>query len=297
MQVNKSIILTALVPSAIHNREIFAESVRLAAAKGINTIEYYCEPVDAADRGGLLREHQLKGIYLAAYYQKKHKINLSSTDDKERGLSVETALRSIDAALESGADRVLLSSGMYPADRREEAAAWDALGESLDRLLAYTQDGLVLSLEPGDREVQAMQLSGPTDKTLDLAAELGKDHGHFRLTMDTSHIKQLEEDPYASLLAAAPYCDHIHLANCVLEKTSPLYGDQHPSFDTPGAVYTREQLAGLASFILENYKHPELIMGIEVIASGGIDALHGLLETEKWFVEGNLSFLQGNDCH
>jgi len=53
--------------------------------------------------------------------------------------------------------------------------------------------------------------------------------------MDTSHLRQLNETPLDSIKKAFPYCNHIHLVNCIVkDKTSNLYGDKHHEFGIEG---------------------------------------------------------------
>ena len=53
--------------------------------------------------------------------------------------------------------------------------------------------------------------------------------------MDTSHLRQLNEKPLVFIKKAFPYCNHIHLVNCIVKDiTSNLYGDKHHEFVIEG---------------------------------------------------------------
>ena len=53
--------------------------------------------------------------------------------------------------------------------------------------------------------------------------------------MDTSHLIQLDEKLLDCIKKALPYCNHIHLANCVIkDKLHELYGDKHTEFGSDG---------------------------------------------------------------
>ena len=134
-----------------------------------------------------------------------------------------------------------------------------------------------------------MQLSGPTEDSLLIAKSIKEKYKMFWLTMDTSHIAQLGEDPERSLILAAPYCDHVHIANCILDSGSSLYGDKHPSFDIDSVVYSRTQLKLLTSIIIGNYRHRDLTIGIEIISAGDIENFENTLNNERWFFEVNIA--------
>jgi hypothetical protein len=52
-----------------------------------------------------------------------------------------------------------------------------------------------------------------------------------------SHVAQLSESLEGAVESAGDCLVHAHAANCVLDRTSPLYGDMHPPFDVPRGEY------------------------------------------------------------
>lgn len=281
MRVCHSLVLTAFVPDAIHDICVFTEAAQCAAEAGADTIEFYTEPENARRWGGVLRDLKLRGIYLAAYIQKRAGYDLCSVDPISARKALDVGRACIDAALEAGAWRVLFSGGRYPESDMDEWAAWDGLQAQLSSLAAYAKRQISLSLEPGDRDVDAMQLAGPTENTVRMIGQIGQDYP-IRLTMDVSHIAQLGERPEESILKAAPYCDHVHIANCVLKRDSVLYGDKHPFFTEPEGAYTRERLQQLADYSLNVLPFSEVTISAEVISKGGVRELRHFLKDEAW---------------
>ena len=289
MRIHRSIVLTALMPSTIRNREDFAVAVHKSAACGLDTIEFFTDFSNSAAWGNILHEYGLRSVYLAAYYQKKNGFDLCAVSNTKRQNAIDAGRRCIDAALEAGAQRVVISGGRYPDTAEDENLAWEALADSICFLMEHSKEQIAISLEPGDRDIEAMQLLGPTKDSLLIAKLIKEKYKMFWLTMDTSHIAQLGEDPRTSLTIAAPYFDHVHIANCILDPTSALYGDKHPSFDTDNVVYSRTQLKQLTQTIISNCQHPDITVGIEVISAGAIEDLHNILNSERWLFEVNIA--------
>ncbi len=285
MRINKSIVLTALVPSAREDESAFIRAIDRLHAAGVNTIEYAAPLTDAPRRGELLAQRGLGGIFLAATFQKEQGQNLSAVDREERRYALEACKSCVDAAILSGAKGVLITSGRYPEDTSLEPDAWQAFEESLRALLDHAGGRIRLLLEPGDRTVDARQLAGPTAQVLKMMRRLNQPLTALGLTMDTSHLAQLAEDPHHSLKESMTWCDHVHLANCVLDQASPLYGDKHPAFDHQGAVYTSRQLQETVAFLKDLAPHPKLTLAVEIISreTAPFQMLEQVLMDEAWF--------------
>ena len=84
MRINKSIVLTALVPSAREDEAAFIRAIDRLHCRKRNTIEYAAPLTDAPRRGELLAQRGLGGIFLAATFQKEQGQNLSAVDREER---------------------------------------------------------------------------------------------------------------------------------------------------------------------------------------------------------------------
>jgi sugar phosphate isomerase/epimerase len=266
VKLKKSVVISGLEPSTRDDARAFAQALDKLSGLNIKTIEYMAPLPQVPQRGELLAERGFSGIFLAAGYQKMNRDNLSSLSGDIRSHAMDECRRYIDAAMASSAEAVLVTSGAFPQDQASVPKAWDALETSLRALIAHCVGRVRLLLEPGDRTVDARQLAGPTGEVVSLMKRIGMPLRLFGLTMDTSHIAQLGEDVFEALRVSEPYCDHIHLANCVLDPSSPLYGDKHPVFNHPGASYTSNDLQNIAAFITGHSIHSGLTMAVEVIS-------------------------------
>ncbi len=232
--LKRSFVLTALLPSAAYDAAMFYRGVELLAQNGVEAIEYYAPPKELSSRN--MRLGGLDSIFLLAAHQKAAGENLASPDGGERKIALESAAEHMEYAIDAGFSGILLTSGGYTGPT-VETEAMRALEESLEMLAQQSGGRIKLLLEPGDREVQFNQLIGPTSEAVALMERLG---GRVELTMDVSHIAQLGEDVHAALELARPHCGHVHLANCVLDRGSPLYGDKHPPFGVDRGRFSEE---------------------------------------------------------
>lgn len=109
----------------------------------------------------------------------------------------------IDDAYFYGANSLLLNSGRSP-DNGENEIAYEYLKKSLEELLKYIDISakdykLNLALEPGDTRVDSFLLIGNTDLAIKLVQEIREKYKIFGLTMYTSHLRQLDEEPLDSI--------------------------------------------------------------------------------------------------
>ena len=284
MNFKKSVVIPALLPASEQSLEEFKRIASVLKGKGISVLEFYSPPEQAADRKQILDDFGFSGFFLAAGFQKKNGLSLCSPDEEERLEALRKTCVCIDSAKASGADTVLITSGRYPGPERE-SDSWKALESSVCFLMDYA-DGLKIVMEQGDRSLDAKQLAGPIEETLAFARKIRARYPGFGLTMDTSHTKQLREDYRAALDFAAPCCEHIHLANCVLLEGHPLYGDKHPLFDYPDSSYTLSELQALGRELAKSYPKP-FTMAIEIINrdSDPWAFVDKVLLEEQWFFE------------
>ncbi len=173
-------------------------------------------------------------------------LNLGSVGTSDRARAVSFAKMLIDMAYELGARNILISSGADPGGGGRDAAI-EAFRRSLGELCAYAAlqnpgRPLTVCVEPFDREIHWRQLLGPTRLANDLMQRVRADFPNCGLTLDMSHAAQLGEKLKDAIGAAAGSLVHAHIANCVLERGNPLFGDMHPPFDVPGGVYKEEDV-------------------------------------------------------
>jgi len=289
----KSIVLPAFFPSSMENTKHFLNVIKTIKNYDIYSIEFYYKGNDRKKIKEYLIIHDIKSIYLGAMAAKQKNLNLSSPNKELREESVQEMKKCIDDAYFYGANSLLLNSGRCP-DNGEGEIAYEYLKKSLEELLKYIDVSvkgykLNLTLEPGDTRVDSFSLIGNTDLAIKLVRKIREKYKNFGLTMDISHLRQLNEKPLDSIKKAFPYCSHIHLANCIIkDKTSNLYGDKHPEFGIEGGEISVEEIKNIFEAIKEIYEGSELIVGLEIICrkennKEEIDYFENMVKNLSWF--------------
>jgi len=266
----KSIVLPAFFPTSMENAQHFLNAIKTLKNYDICSIEFYYKGNDRKAIKEYLISHDLKSIYLGAMAVKQKNLNLSSLNKELREESVQEMKKCIDDAYFYSSYSILINSGRSP-DNGEDEVAYEYLKKSLEELLKCIDVSakdykLNLTLEPGDTKIDSFSLIGHTDLAIKLVREIRGKYKNFGLTMDTSHLRQLDEEPLISIKKAFPYCNHIHLANCIVkDKTSNLYGDKHPEFGIEGGEISIEKLRNILEIIKEIYEGSELTVSLEII--------------------------------
>ena len=289
----KSIVLPAFFPSSMERAPHFLEAIKTLKNYNIHFIEFYYKGNDRKTIQEYLTSYNIKNIYLGAMAAKQKNLNLSSLNQELREESVQEMKRCIDEAYFYGSQSILINSGQSP-DNGEKKVAYEYLKKSIEELLKYIEGEaqdyrLNLSLEPGDTKVDSFSLIGSTDLAIKLVQEIREKYRNFSLTLDISHLRQLDEEPIDSIKRASPYCNHIHLANCIIrDKSYKLYGDKHPEFGIEGGEISIEGLRNIWESIKGIYKGTELIVGLEIICrkknnQEEIDYFENIMKDLNWF--------------
>jgi sugar phosphate isomerase/epimerase len=289
----KSIVLPAFFPSSMENAQHFLNAIRTLKNYDICSIEFYYKGNYRKTIKEYLISHDIKSIYLGAMAAKQKNLNLSSPNKELREESAQEMKKCIDDAYFYGSYSILINSGRSP-DNGEDEIVYEYLKKSLEELLKYIDVSakdykLNLTLEPGDTRVDSFSLIGNTDLAIKLVWEIREKYKNFGLTMDTSHLRQLDEKPLDSIKKAFPYCNHIHLANCIIkDKTSNLYGDKHPEFGIEGGEISIEELRNILKTIKKIYEGSELMVGLEIICrkennKEEIDYFENMMKNLSWF--------------
>lgn len=286
MSIKKSVVLSALLPQAESDDDLFEWGLARLAERGLRTAEIFFPFDRAAKRRGVLETYGMESIYLGAMYQKRNGLHLSSAEEEARQKALTETRLCVDAAAAAGSRTILLTSGKVPEAEEELLPALHALQKSLTEICTYASEkDLSVTLEPGDRTVQARQLIGPTDDALALMGALKENCPNLSLTMDTSHTVQLGENVREALRKARPFCRHIHLANCILKKGHPLYGDKHPTFSHPEGEIPLADMQDTADWLRQLYNKEELTLSFEIICPEEDNRafMEQVLREEDWF--------------
>lgn len=162
--------------------------------------------------------------------------NLNSLDESLRLRAVNRMKACVDEAYEMGAKGFAYLAGKFDESRVEEH--YKALVKSTREICAYaaSKGDMPVNLEVFDYDVEKCSLIGPTERALRFAKEISAEFPFFGLMVDLSHMTQLHETIDECVDPILPYIRHVHIANAVLEKGAPAYGDQHPRFLFPNGL-------------------------------------------------------------
>src|SRR6478735_1266059 len=161
-------------------------------------------------------------------------MNINDLNEESRQKALANLKEAIDEAYEIGAASFAFLSGKYEEATKEES--FQALVKSTNEICAYAKSkgNMKIALEVFDYDVDKKCLIGPAALALRYAKEVRKEHAHFGLMVDLSHIPLIHETIEESLIPVKDYIVHAHIGNCVLKSPDmPAYGDIHPRFGFP----------------------------------------------------------------
>ena len=262
MSVQKSFVLSAAFPSSRNSLDGLQRALDYIKPYDFSMVEYYCENSDAENIRDILRDY--RSIFLGAALQKFQNLNLCSKNAGDRKKAVDALAECFRFARQAGSEFVLINSGTRPEQEKDDAVCLSYLKDSIIELHHRAADIHIL-LEPGDRDVEYRHLLGHTEMSVSFVEDIRTEVPCIGLVFDISHIAQLNEDLYSSWSKAKKYCTHVHLANCVLNRLSALYGDKHPLFSAEGGVYSHESAAAFYQSLQNESK--SMAVGIEMICS------------------------------
>ncbi len=236
----------------------------------------------------MIRESGIFMTYGAQPQILRNKENLNSLDDALRLQAVDRMKHCIDEAYEMGAKGFAYLAGKFDPDQVE--AHYQALIKSTRELCAYAQQkgDMPINLEVFDHDVEKCSLIGPVDRALRFVKEISAEYPFFGLMVDLSHITQLHETLEENLEPIAPYIRHVHIANAVLKKGAPAYGDQHPRFGFPDSLVDTNLLAAFLRKLfdigyLKEGKRP--VLSFEVKPWGDEDSSMVIAGAKRFLLE------------
>ena len=239
-----------------------------------------------------MESKKVETIFLAPFYTKLNKKSLSSLDETIRRETVNKMKVYVERCYYYGSKAMLINSGPRPAeDQMQEAVT--RFEESIREILAYAEKKaesytLDILLEPGDIGVEYDEVYGHTANVISHVERIREEFGHYYLTMDISHIRQLGEDIEEALSLAKPYCYHIHMANCYLkDPQNEWYGDKHLEFGARESELDMLDAIRITERIQKMYQGDSLILGLEMIERGQ-GLWERVTETMGWFVNRSL---------
>ena len=203
-------------------------------------------------------------------------LNINDLNEEGRQKALVNLKEGIDEAYEIGASGFGFLSGKYQEATKEQS--FDALVNSTNEICAYAKSKghMKVALEVFDYDVDKKSLIGPAPLALRYAQEIRKQHDHFGLMVDLSHIPLIHETIEESLLPVKDYITHAHIGNCVVQSPDlPAYGDVHPRFGFPGGENDVEEVVHYLRVLLDigylNTENPPIV-SFEIKPFGDEDA-------------------------
>lgn len=267
-KITRSLAITSLFPETVASFEALRDTITFLGGRGFGMLEFYTAPGHDAEIAALMDEAGFERILIGVLPLKAAGDSLCATDEAERRRAVTVLRQCLDRAAVLGCRAVMVNSGFTPDDHGQTAAACAAYVRSIGEGFAHIAEsgyGMTITLEPGDSCVQSFQLLGPTERVLETTKTIVAQHPRYTLTMDVAHIREEGENVMESLRACLPYCNHIHLCNCLMDDANDaMYGDKHVDFDWPGACYGYEDFERMYGEIKQMYQGRDLIVTLEI---------------------------------
>ncbi|HIE09304.1 MAG TPA: sugar phosphate isomerase/epimerase [Armatimonadetes bacterium] len=268
-----STVLFMSFPKATEDPKAYIEGLETVATDDFFTaVEVTKLDDDEARRDAvsIVKSAGLEVIFGAQYVLLSGGLNLNALDESERRRAVDAVKACFEQAVEFGAKVVAVLSGPDPGEgSREEAKG--ALVRSLVELCKEAPEGVWISLENFDREVDKKCLIGPTAEAAEVAGKVKEEAPNIGLTVDLSHLPLLGEEPEESISTAFEHLIHVHIGNCVKgDPSHPAYGDKHPRFGIEGgendvrAVHKFFQVLYYSGYFTKDLPTRLPVIGIEV---------------------------------
>jgi sugar phosphate isomerase/epimerase len=278
-RIVRSLAISSLFPKTLESWEALEWTIHFLERYSFTQIEFYNPPGHDREIARLFQGARFSSVLLAVVPLKGAGFSLCSLNKEERNRAVGLLKNCMDRAAEIGSHSVMLNSGFIPGYAPTPAArtdpppdrinaACDAYICSIEEAAEYGEQrgySINLLLEPGDSKVQSCQLLGPTDRVIKTTARIRERYQRYALTMDIAHIREEGEDVMGSLGQTLPYCNHIHLCNCLMDDpASPLYGDKHVDFDCPGACWDYDGFRDMYRNIQKLYSGRDFTITVEI---------------------------------
>lgn len=241
MKADSGLVPSCLIPEVYSvwrdQPGFIADQVGRIADDGFYRAIELCPIIEPQDRmriRGICADHAISVATWLTFPLEAQGLDVCAIDEDLRLHSVELVKQFMPAAVECGATTIALVGGADPGPALRQRG-YDSAARSLVEISAAAADlGASVMFEPLDRFAHKKRLVGPTDEAVALFARVRSDYPDFGFAFDTAHAALNEEDVVAALEMAADQLINLHLANAVLDKADPLYGDHHMMPGAPG---------------------------------------------------------------
>ena len=174
----------------------------------------------------------------------------ASMDDELRRYSMNVYKDELERAKLCNATKIITNSGPNDMENREQCM--DYLVEFYIELCKCAESMIVM-IEPTDWDTSKCKLIGSSAEAVKICERVraaGCDN--MSSMIDMCHVPLMHENINMAMTNTGKYLEHIHLGNCVTDKTSPFYGDKHPGLGVEGGIYGIEDIAEIFITGIEN---------------------------------------------
>lgn len=255
--INVGIVHSMIYPQTLRGEGPILETISKIAADeffGAIEVSWIKDPDTCNKVAKLLESAFIDIVYCGGPPILLQKLDMNSLDETVRSAAVQNVRKLVDEAYALGARILVVCSGPnVKANKREKAKA--SLVQSLKDVCKFAQEKskdytLMISLENFDQEYDKRLLIGPTAEAAEIVAGVKEEYENIGMTVDLSHLPLLNENSKEALTEAKQYLEHVHIGNCVMrDRTSPLYGDQHPRFSIVGGENSVEEVGEFLSVL------------------------------------------------
>lgn len=167
----------------------------------------------------------------------------ASMDEDYRRYSLEVYLDELKRAKMCNTQKIITNSGPNDIEHREKCK--DYLVEFYIELCKHAEEIMVI-IEPTDWDTSKYKLIGSSLDAVDICQRV-KYAGYENIgsMIDMCHVPLMHETISKAVLDTGKYLEHIHLGNCVLDKSSPYFGDKHPGIGIEGGIFGVSDIAEL----------------------------------------------------
>lgn len=167
----------------------------------------------------------------------------AAMDAEHRKYSFDVYKDELKRAKLCNAEKIITNSG--PNDLANRQQCIDYLVEFYVELCKCAE-GTIVMIEPTDWDTSKCKLIGSSAEAVEISQRV-RDAGcdNMASMIDMCHVPLMHETIAQAVEDTGKYLEHIHLGNCVTDKSSPIYGDKHPGLGIESGVYGVEDIADI----------------------------------------------------
>ena len=291
------LVVSAFFPEVRERKGPVLEITRRLAADPFFQALEFSGAEDPALQGELVKVVRGSGkslVFSGGTYCYLGQHNLHDLDEDRREKAIKNVEKIIDEASGYGC-QVLYVMGFEAPVQKERGRAIKKFAQSLTTLAEYARkknpsSPLTISVENFYIIRETPFLIGPTLELGQMLRDLRRQTPNLGLTFDTSHILQLHEDLPSTYRQVQDVIAHIHLSNCLIkDRSSPFYGDKHPSYGLAGSEIGVPELAAFlkvlrdAGHFSRSFPTGKPVLSLEVITPAGQTPEANLAEAKEAF--------------